>query len=163
LFLDDGVSGTLPLGARPAGAALLAAARAREIDVVATYRVDRLGRKLRVVLDAIEALAIPYRSLTEPFDTATAIGRGILGICGSDGWSSQRIADDLNARHVPTVYARDAREPMQGEIHGTRAKEGKRKRATAGLWSAGAVLRILRNETYAGRHSYGRRSARRRA
>jgi site-specific DNA recombinase len=233
LFLDDGVSGTLPLAKRPAGAALLAAIAAKEIDSVATYRVDRLGRKLRVLLDAIDAIAIPYRSLTEPFDTATSMGRAMLGVlgvfaelerdtfiersqagtervakqegrwlggivpfgytkrpdltltpderplpnvgvsqadvvrdifrlCGAEGWSTNRIADDLNARHVPTVYVRDGREVVQGEIHGTRSREGKRKRATAGTWSPGAVLRILKNETYAGRHAYGRRSPHRR-
>jgi site-specific DNA recombinase len=233
LFLDDGVSGTLPLAKRPAGAALLAAVAAKEIDSVATYRVDRLGRKLRVVLDAIEAIGVAYRSLTEPFDTATPIGRAMLGVvgvfaelerdtfmersqagtervakldgrwlggivpfgyvkrpdltlapderpmagadvsqadvvrevfrlCAVEGWSTNRIADELNARHIPTVYVRDGREVLQGEIHGTRAREGKRKRTTAGTWSPGAVLRIIKNETYAGRHLYGRRSAQRR-
>ena len=233
LFLDEGVSGTIPLRERPAGAEFLAAARKGEIDLVATYRVDRLGRKLRVVLDAIEELRLPYRSLTEPFDTATPLGRAMLGIlgafaelerdtfiersragidrvaheagrwlggivpfgyrkgddlrlvvderplvdagvsqadvvgeifrrCAVDGWSTQRIADELNARRIPTTYARDGREVLAGEILGTRAREGKRKRATAGTWTAGAVLRILKGEIYAGRHLYGRRSAGRR-
>ena len=229
VFQDDGVSGTVPLRDRPAGAELLRAAAAHELDVVATYRVDRLGRKLRIVLEAIDAIGIPYRSLTEPFDTATPLGRamvGILGVfaelerdtfiersrsgtdrvarldgrwlggivpfgymkrddltlaiderplagagvsqadvvreifrrCAVEGWSTERIAVELNARHIPTAYVRDAREVLAGDVHGTRAKDGKRKRATAGTWSAGAVNRILRNEMYAGRHQYGRRS-----
>src|SRR5205814_2075230 len=82
LFLDDGVSGTIPLGQRPAGAKLIEAARAGRADLVATYRVDRLGRKLSVVLDAIASLPLPYRSLTEPFETTTPLGRAMLGILG---------------------------------------------------------------------------------
>jgi site-specific DNA recombinase len=230
VFLDDGISGTIPLARRPAGAALLRAVQARQVDAVATYRVDRLGRTLRVVLDAIDALAaVPYHSLTEPFDTATPIGRAMLSLvgvfaeleretflerslmgthrvaresgrwlggivpfgyrkredltispdesplgesgtstadvvrdvfrlCGVEGWSTVRIAADLNARHIPTSYVRDGREAMIGATHGTRSKDGKRKRATAGVWSAGAVLRLLHNETYAGRHRYGKRT-----
>lgn len=232
LFLDDGVSGTVALERRPAGAALLAAATAKEIDAVATYRLDRLGRTQLVILQAVETLkrlGVAYRSLTEPFDTGTAFGdaalgmvavfaqldravflersragtdrvakqngrwlggivpfayvkrddmtlgiderpipglaespadvvRGIFRACAELGWSTVRIAADLNARHIPTVYARDAREMLAGESHGTRARDGKRKRATACEWSPGAVLRILKNETYAGRHHYGKRS-----
>ena len=230
LFLDDGVSGTLPLSQRPSGAALLRVVKAREVDAVTTYRVDRLGRTLRVVLDAIDRLApVPYHSLTEPFDTSTAVGRAMLSVvgvfaeleretflerslsgtnrvarqagrwlggivpfgyrkredmtlapdetpmpdvnvseadvvrdvfrlCGIEGWSTTRIAADLNARRIPTAYVADGRQMLAGTTHGTRASEGKRKRATAGAWTAGAVLRILHNETYAGRHRYGRRS-----
>ncbi|MEX2045756.1 MAG: recombinase family protein [Chloroflexota bacterium] len=227
IFTDDGVSGTVPFATRPGGASLLKAARAKELDLVATYRVDRLGRKLRVVLEAMDALGVPYRSLTEAFETGTPLGRATLGLlgvfaelerdtfiersragsdrvakqrgrwlggivpfgyakrddltlapdetpngglspadivrdvfrlCAVEGWSTKRIAVDLNARHVPTVYVRDARESLSGDIHGTRARSGKRKKATAGTWSPGAVRRILHNETYAGRHTYGRRS-----
>jgi site-specific DNA recombinase len=229
-FLDDGVSGTLPLAERPAGARLLAAARANQIDLVVTYRVDRLGRTLRVVLNAIDSLMpVPFASLTEPFETNTPLGRAMLQIvgvfaeleretflersrigtdraarqdgrwlggivpygylkrddlrlaiderpmanglsqadvvrevfrlCGDAGWSTTRIAQDLNARGIPTAYGAAGREYFAGELHGTRSKAGKRKRTTAGRWSAGAVLRMLHNETYAGRHSYGRRSS----
>src|ERR671938_387704 len=44
---------------------------------VLLYRLDRLGRKTRVLLDAHEALerhAIALKSATEPFDTSTPIG-----------------------------------------------------------------------------------------
>ncbi len=57
-YRDDGVSGTLALGARPAGAKLLADAKRGAFDEVWVYRLDRLGR------DLIE-LAIARRSLVE--------------------------------------------------------------------------------------------------
>jgi site-specific DNA recombinase len=226
LFVDDGVSGTIALRDRPAGAELISAAAAREVDVVATYRVDRLGRSLRVILGAIDAIAVPYRSLTEPFDTGTPLGRALLGIlaifaelerdtfiarsaagtervarldgrwlggivpygyrkrvdgmleiderdadvvrrifarCAGDGWSTSRIADELNALGIPTAYTRDGREALMGEILGTRAgRDGKRRKATSGLWRAGAVLRILHASIYRGRHSWGHRSGKER-
>lgn len=83
LFLDDGVSGTLPLEQRPAGAELLRAAGAKEIVAVATYRLDRLGRTQLVILQAIDRLkklGVSYRSLTEPFETGTPFGDAALGM-----------------------------------------------------------------------------------
>jgi len=83
-FVDDGVSGKrLPLTKRPAGAALLEAARRGEISRVITYRLDRLGRRARFIHEALEDLTVAgvaYQSLTEPFDTATPAGKLFLGI-----------------------------------------------------------------------------------
>jgi site-specific DNA recombinase len=82
-FIDDGVSGTIPLARRPKGAELLAAARAGKFDQVATMHLDRLGRTQRVVLDAIDALKAAgarYRSLTEPFEVGTPFGDAALGM-----------------------------------------------------------------------------------
>lgn len=45
-YADDGVSGTVPLADRPAGARLLADARAGLIEEVHVYKLDRLGRDL---------------------------------------------------------------------------------------------------------------------
>jgi site-specific DNA recombinase len=58
VYSDEGVSGTVPLAERPAGARLLADARAGLIDEVWVYKLDRLGRDLI-------GLAIARRSLVE--------------------------------------------------------------------------------------------------
>jgi site-specific DNA recombinase len=82
-FTDEGVSGTVPLAQRAGGRALLAAARTGEFEVVATFRLDRLGRTQRVVLDAIDQLkaaGAKYRSLTEPFEVGTPFGDAALGM-----------------------------------------------------------------------------------
>jgi site-specific DNA recombinase len=84
-FSDEGVSGTKPFGARRGGRELLEAVRAGEFDLVVSYRVDRLGRDLRVVLDAIDALkaaGASFRSLTEPFEAGTPFGDAALGMAG---------------------------------------------------------------------------------
>src|SRR5437764_13423074 len=49
-YVDDGVSGTIPLDARPDGRRLLADAGAHSFTTVLLYRLDRLGRQVRVLL-----------------------------------------------------------------------------------------------------------------
>ena len=43
-FLDEGVSGTIPLIERPEGARLVATTDSKSVDVVVVYRMDRLSR-----------------------------------------------------------------------------------------------------------------------
>ncbi len=80
-YLDDGYSGTLPLDQRPAGSRLLADAGAGKFSTVLVYKIDRLGRTARNVLTAIddlEAVKVEVRSLTEPFDSSSPVGRMLL-------------------------------------------------------------------------------------
>src|SRR5919205_2411009 len=48
-YVDDGVSGTVPLDQRPDGKRLLEDAAARRFGTVVLYRLDRLGRKVQVL------------------------------------------------------------------------------------------------------------------
>jgi site-specific DNA recombinase len=71
-YADDGYSGTIPLVDRPDGRRLLDDCAAGKIDVVYLYRLDRLGRKLKVLVEAHERLErhnVAITSVTEPFDT----------------------------------------------------------------------------------------------
>jgi site-specific DNA recombinase len=63
----------------------LAAARAGVIDVLLVYRVDRLTRSLRdlvTLLDDLDRAGVVFRSATEPFDTANAMGRMLVQMLG---------------------------------------------------------------------------------
>ncbi len=51
-FADDGCSGTIPLGERPEGRRLLDDAKEHAFDTVLIYKLDRLGRDARLILDA---------------------------------------------------------------------------------------------------------------
>lgn len=78
IYRDEGVSGTIPFEDRPEGKRLLADARQKQFTVVLVYKVDRLGRAdvvSHVARHHLETLGVGLRSLTEPFDTATAQGR----------------------------------------------------------------------------------------
>jgi len=212
-FVDDGVSGTIPLAERPAGSRLMHGAATRQFEEVHVYKFDRLGRDavdLLVVRRRFMDLGIRVRSIVEgepdllgydvqavvadharrdflrrsadglgraaregrytggivPFgyrvlgrkatarlvpdetivwadQTAAGLVRWLYERLGLDGWSCRRIAADLNARAVPTHYARDGR--------------GIRGQRTQGLWRAGRIRNMVINPIYRGEQQYGRR------
>lgn len=81
MYKDDGITGTLPLPDRPEGRRLLDDAKAGKIKLVLLYKVDRIGRTARIILNAIydlEQYGVTVRSMTEPFDTSTPYGRFAL-------------------------------------------------------------------------------------
>jgi len=81
-FADDASGATT---ARPGLQRALAAARAGAFDVLLVYRVDRLTRSLRdlvTLLDDLDGAGVAFRSATEPFDTATPMGRMLAQMLG---------------------------------------------------------------------------------
>jgi len=85
-YVDDGWSGTLALAQRPQGRRLIDDARAGKFREILVYRLDRLGRTSRTLIDAhdlLDELGITIRSATEPFDTSTPIGRFVFQLLGS--------------------------------------------------------------------------------
>ena len=82
-FLDDGISGTLPLEERPAGKRLIEAARRGQISTLIIYKVDRLGRSQIVTMTALRdlnELGVDICSATETLDLTTPMGRAMTGI-----------------------------------------------------------------------------------
>ena len=81
VYADDGVSGTVPLDQRPDGGQILRDARLGKFDQLLVYKLDRLGRETRLILNAVaelEKLGVRIRSMTEEFDTGTSTGRLML-------------------------------------------------------------------------------------
>jgi DNA invertase Pin-like site-specific DNA recombinase len=75
-FVDHGVSGAKER--RPALDALLAAVRARKVDVVACVKLDRLARSTRhmvTLAGELEALGVDLVVLDQAIDTTTPSGR----------------------------------------------------------------------------------------
>ena len=67
-YVDDGVSGTIPLAERPDGRRLLTDATAGLFEEIWVYKVDRLGRDavdLLVVRRRLDALGIALVSVVE--------------------------------------------------------------------------------------------------
>ena len=83
--VDEGVSGVKE--SRPALDQILADARAGNLDVIAVWRLDRLGRDLRHLLAVCEDLAswgVGLVSLRDAgFDTTSAQGKLLLAVLGA--------------------------------------------------------------------------------
>jgi site-specific DNA recombinase len=85
VYVDDGVSGSMPLDARPEGRRMLEDAEAGAFTVVLVYRLDRLGRSLTSLMaahDRLDAAGVAIRSGTEPFDTTSPFGRAMFQFLG---------------------------------------------------------------------------------
>ncbi|OHU35713.1 hypothetical protein BKG80_23455 [Mycobacteroides chelonae] len=82
VFVDEGISGSV--ASRPELDRCLA--HLREGDTLVVWRLDRLARSLRNLLELVESLSqrgIHLRSLTEAIDTSSASGRLILSVFGA--------------------------------------------------------------------------------
>lgn len=90
IYIDDGVSGTIPMEERPAFAQLMedlanAPEDNKPFDIVAVYKIDRFARRLKILLsiiDFFEEGGIKFVSANESIDTTTPFGKAILGIIG---------------------------------------------------------------------------------
>lgn len=96
-YLDDGVSGAIPLEQRPDGARLLKDVEDGKIDTIYIWKLDRLGREARLILNVVntlEELGCQVKSLTEPFDTSTSAGRFMLStLSGVAGYERDVLAE----------------------------------------------------------------------
>src|SRR5213075_3315944 len=80
-FIDHGVSGAKDR--RPALDRLMAAVKARKVDVVIVAAFDRFGRSVRHLvetLDLFRHLGVEFISLREQIDTGSPIGQAVFTI-----------------------------------------------------------------------------------
>lgn len=97
---------------RPGYKELISCIKNGKVDCVLVYRLDRLSRNVRDIydfLDLIKTHDIAFVSITEGFDTTTAMGRAMLG--------------------VAAVFAQLTREMIAENV-----KDGLMRRAQAGLY-----------------------------
>jgi site-specific DNA recombinase len=94
-YADGGLSGgTLE---RPALQTLLSDIRARKIDVVVVYKVDRLTRSLAdfaKLVELFEAHGVSFVSVTQQFNTTTSMGRLTLNVLLSFAQFEREIAGE---------------------------------------------------------------------
>lgn len=85
VFEDAGISGAKGRNERPALDALLKAVARREVDMVAAWSVDRLGRSLTDLLDLLRELHAKQVDLflhQQGLDTSTPSGRAMFQMMG---------------------------------------------------------------------------------
>src|SRR5258706_16316692 len=80
-YVDIGVSGSKD--SRPQLNRLLAAAHRRQCDAVLVWKLDRFGRSLKHLVNALaefESLGVAFISLKESLDLTTPAGRLMFGV-----------------------------------------------------------------------------------
>jgi site-specific DNA recombinase len=116
LYIDDGYTGT-NLN-RPQMQRMIRDIEAGKIHIVLVYKLDRLSRHQKDVLylleDLFENYGVAFKSATEPFDTATPLGRAMIGILAVFG-------------------------QLERDTIVERTKSGKSERTRQGLWYGGPV------------------------
>lgn len=84
VYNDPGISGK-DIAHRPAMRQMLDDIKSGQIDLVLVWALSRLTRSVADLYDTYNLLqryGCNIRSYTEPFDTATPMGRAMMGICG---------------------------------------------------------------------------------
>ncbi|GAB2516440.1 recombinase family protein [Paramicrobacterium agarici] len=84
-IFEDHVSGSTDPGSREGWKRLLDFARPGE-DVIVVYRIDRVARSLRRLLETLDELQrreLDFESVSESLDSSTATGRLMIGLLGS--------------------------------------------------------------------------------
>ena len=84
-YVDHGVSGAKGRDQRPQFDAMLKAATRRELDVIAAWSVDRLGRSLQhlvAFLDEIHGKRVDLYLHQQGIDTTTPGGKALFQMCG---------------------------------------------------------------------------------
>jgi site-specific DNA recombinase len=113
IYIDDGYSGKTEN--RPALARLFLDAKKKAFDVVLVYRLDRFFRNTRLLLESVETLGnhgVGIKSITEPFDTSTPIGRYVLTNLGAVAELERAII--LERKELGTLKAAQAGKWMGG-------------------------------------------------
>jgi DNA invertase Pin-like site-specific DNA recombinase len=84
-YADEGISGATGRAKRPGLDKLLRAVARREVDIVAAWSVDRLGRSLRDLLETLGEIHAKHVDLylhQQGLDTSTPAGRALFQMLG---------------------------------------------------------------------------------
>ncbi len=107
-FTDQGVSGSR--ASRPELDKCLD--QLRSGDTLVVWRLDRLARSLRNLLDLVESLSergVHLRSLTESIDTSSASGRLVLSVFGALAEFERELIRERTSAGLEAARARGAR------------------------------------------------------
>jgi len=95
VYRDDGYSAK-NLN-RPAIQRLIRDVKAKKFDVLVVYRLDRLVRSvidLHYLLDLFDKYNVKFKSVTEVFDTTTAMGRFFITLVGAmSQWERENLSE----------------------------------------------------------------------
>ncbi len=114
-YVDDGFSAKDTN--RPALTRLIADVKKGEVKAILVTKLDRITRSIKDLIELLELFEdhkVSFKSITQPIDTASAMGRGFVQIMG--------------------VFAQ-----LEREITSERVSEDMRHRAKKGVWNGGVI------------------------
>lgn len=106
----------------------------REGDTVVVYKLDRLARSIRDLLnivDKIERAGASFRSLTESFDTSTPAGKMVFHMLGVMAEFERALITERSAAGVAVARSRGA------QIGRLPALDARQSAKLAKLWDTG--------------------------
>jgi site-specific DNA recombinase len=116
-YVDRGISGKA-MNNRPELQRLLEDVKAKKLDKVIVWKTNRLARNhfdLLKMTEMFEKYDVSFKSITEPFETSTAVGKLLMNMLASVGeFERETIVDNV--------------------------KLGMKERAKKGKWNGGRVL-----------------------
>lgn len=118
---------------------------ARSGDTLVVWRLDRLGRSLRHLIDLSEQLqvrGIALRSLNESIDTSTPAGRFLFSILGALGQMELEIIRERTKAGLRAAAARGRRGGRPPALDESKVRAA-RAMLASGTMSAGEVARQL--------------------
>ncbi|MBC7285604.1 MAG: recombinase family protein [Hoeflea sp.] len=122
IFADEGVSGKHGRDKRPAFDAMMKAITRREIDIVASWSVCRIGRSLQHLVGFLAEINASHVDLylhQQSIDTSTPAGRALFGMLGvfselERSLIAERVKSGLNrAREAGKHCGRPKLEPAK--------------------------------------------------
>ena len=140
IFKDEGISGAKGRDRRPAFDALCRAVTRREIDIVAAWSVDRLGRSLQHLVGFLGELHAKGGDLylhKQGLDTSTPAGRAMFQMLGVFAEFERTMIQE----RIKAGLARTKK-----KLGRPRVADAKRERAVA-LKEAGKTVRTIAKET----------------
>lgn len=129
---DEGISGKDSIEDRPGLQAAIGDVQAHQGAVLVAYSLSRVARRQRVLwtlVDDRDGLGVPLMSATEPFETATPMGRAMLGMLAvwaqlEADMTAQRTSDAL--QHLRRQGVRLGNAPLGMRHQDTRDEHGRR-------------------------------------
>jgi len=138
---DPGVSGATRPADRPGFGRVLELAAAGAFTVLLVYKFDRLAREIRYAVTTVSDLAeqhdVMIRSVTEPIDTATPMGRTLFAILAGMAEGERFAIRDRTAGGRQTKASK-------GGYAGGRVPYGYRRTPEGGLAIVPEQARIVR-------------------
>lgn len=119
--------------------------QAREGDVLVVWRLDRLARSLKHLIDLSEGMnrrGIALRSLTESIDTSTTSGRFLFNILGSLGQMEREIIVERTRAGLAAAAARGRRGGRPAALDEAKLRAAKAMTAS-GTMTAGEIAKSL--------------------